>query len=411
MRYACASRFPYPDDMARTPAVGGEVAAPLATRAFIVLCCAMFLAYANHWMLTPVIPLYVDALGGSAFVAGLVLLAFSLPSFAVRPFVGRIADRWNAPGVLAVGVALLALGTLGLVWPLLPLLFVANIVRGLGWAGLNTGGYTTLALAAPAQRRGEAAGYYTSATSGAAIVFPALGLWLLDLPGSFRTAFACAIAFTVLALPFAVPLMRAAHAARPARPAAAETASGLLDRGVLIATGLNLCSTLAMPSVMAFLPLYARSLDIGHIGLFYVIAGTTNIVVRPLLGRWSDAMGRGPAIGLGLGAQLIGLSAIVLAADLVQILAGGVFVAIGTAMIGSTTTALAMDLADPRSRGHAMATFSMSFQLGAGVGSIIAGAAADLAGLRGMYACSIVITLCGFGLLAAGWKLLPRPQA
>jgi len=36
-----------------------------------------------------------------------------------------------------------------------------------------------------------------------------------------------------------------------------------------------------MPSVMAFLPLYARSLGIDNIGLFYVLAGTTGIIVRP----------------------------------------------------------------------------------------------------------------------------------
>jgi MFS family permease len=398
--------------MARTPQLAhAEASAPLATRSFVVLCCAMFLGYANHWMLTPVIPLYVDALGGSAFVAGLALLAFSIPSFVVRPFVGRIADRWNAPGVLAIGLVLLALGSIALLLPLLVAIFLGNIVRGLGWAGLNTGGYTTLASAAPAQRRGEAAGYYTSATSGAATVFPALGLWLLALSGTFSNVLLGAIFFTLLGLPFALPLTRAAAAARASRPVEDASVAGLLDRGVLIATGLNLCSTLAMPSVMAFLPLYARSLGIEHIGLFYVIAGATNIVVRPLLGRWSDAMGRGPAIALGLGAQFIGLALIFMASDLVVILTGGVFVALAMAMTGSTTTALAMDLANPRSRGHAMATFSISFQLGAGVGGIIAGAAADLLGLRGMYAASIAITLCGFGLLASGWKLLPRPSA
>jgi MFS family permease len=398
--------------MARKPQVAGaESSAPLATRSFIVLCCAMFLGYANHWMLTPVIPLYVDALGGSAFVAGLALLAFSIPSFVVRPFVGRIADRWNAPGVLAIGLVLLALGSLALLWPLLIAIFLGNIVRGLGWAGLNTGGYTTLATAAPAQRRGEAAGYYTGATSGAAIVFPALSLWLLALSGDYPMVLLAAIFFTLLGLPFAVPLMRAAAAARASRPVEHAPDSDMLDRGVLIATGLNLCCTLAMPSVMAFLPLYARSLGIEHIGLFYMIAGATNIVVRPLLGRWSDAMGRGPAIAMGLGAQFVGLALIFMANGLALILAGGVFVALAMAMTGSTTTALAMDLANPRSRGHAMATFSISFQLGAGVGGIIAGGAADLLGLRGMYAASIVITLCGFGLLASGWKLLPRPAA
>jgi MFS family permease len=120
-------------------------------------------------------------------------------------------------------------------------------------------------------------------------------------------------------------------------------------------------------------------------------------------------MGRGPAIGLGLGAQGIGFLLITLAPGLPLILAGGVFVALGSSMIGSTTTALAMDLANTRFRGQAMATFSVSFQIGAGVGAIIAGAIADLAGLRGMYVGSIAITLAGFGLLALAWKSLPRP--
>ena len=51
--------------------------ATLATKPFILLCLAMTLGYANQWVLTPVIPLYVHDLGGSSFVAGLVLLAFS----------------------------------------------------------------------------------------------------------------------------------------------------------------------------------------------------------------------------------------------------------------------------------------------------------------------------------------------
>ena len=133
--------------------------------------------------------------------------------------------------------------------------------------------------------------------------------------------------------------------------------------------------------------------------------------VRPLLGKKSDAIGRGPAIAIGLGAQLIGLVALVTANDITIVLAGGFFTTIGMSMIGSTTTALALDLANPRSRGRAMATFSISYQLGAGLGSLISGALADTVGLRGMYVGSVVITVAGLGLLASAWKLLPRPAA
>ena len=120
-------------------------------------------------------------------------------------------------------------------------------------------------------------------------------------------------------------------------------------------------------------------------------------------------MGRGPAIALGLGAQLIGITLIALAQSLPPILAGGFFVALGSSMTGSTTTALAMDLTNPQTRGRGMATYSVSYQIGAGFGAIIAGALADAFGLRAMYAGAMVITVVGFGILMAAWKLLPRP--
>jgi MFS family permease len=164
-----------------------------------------------------------------------------------------------------------------------------------------------------------------------------------------------------------------------------------------------------MPSLLAFMPLYARHLGVEHIGLFYVLVGITAIIARPLFGHKSDAMGRGPAILLGLAVQFGGFLCIVLAGSLPLIVAGGVLVSLGSAVVSSTSTALAMDLSNPRYRGQSMATFSLSFQLGNGLGALISGALADLVSLRGMYAGSAVITLLGFILLAAAWKSLPRP--
>lgn len=384
----------------------------LVTQPFVLLCGAMLLGYANQWVLTPIIPLYVEDLGGSAFVAGLALLAFSIPSFTVRPLVGHLADRWSAAGVLLAGLVLLATGTLLFLMPFLVALFVGNFVRGVAWAGLNTGGYTALATAAPSERRGEAAGYYTGVTASATIVFPALGLWLTAASDDYTLIFALSVLLALLGAPLAWRLMKMQAPSGDATRAHDDPgARSFIERGVLIATGLNLCQSLVWPSVMAFLPLYARSLGIENIGWFYILAGVTSIIVRPLLGKKSDAIGRGPAIAIGLGAQLVGLLAIVAANDIVLILAGGFFAAIGMSMIGSTTTALAMDLANPAARGRAMATYSISYQLGAGVGALVAGALADLAGLRGMYVGSVVITAAGFALLASAWTLLPRPAS
>jgi len=246
-------------------------------------------------------------------------------------------------------------------------------------------------------------------TASASILFPALALWLINGRGGFQLVFLLSSLLALLGLPIALSLARQKAAIPAKQPTAEPGGGGLIERGVLVATGLNLCSTLAMPAVMAFLPLYARSLGIAQVGAFYVLAGATSIIIRPLLGKRSDTMGRGPAIALGLAAQLVGLLFIAFAQHLPHLLIGGVFVALGSSMIGSTTTALAIDLLNPQSRGRGMATYSVSHQIGAGVGAIISGALADAFGLRAMYVGSIVVIIAGFAILAGTWRLLPRP--
>lgn len=382
----------------------------LWTRPFILLCLAVMLGYAHQAVMTPTIPLFVDHKGGSALVAGLALLSFSVPSFAVRPYLGHLSDTWSAAGILGFGLVLLAIGGVLFLVPFLAMVFIASIVRGLGWAGLNTGGYTLLAGAAPSSRRGEASGYYTAVTASASVLFPALALWLIDGPG-YEVVFLVSVGLAILGVPVA-RMVNATHvdnAPPPAKAEAPKTSIGV-DKGVLMSTGLNLSSTLALPAVTAFLPLYARDIGVSHVGYYYILAGITSILIRPVLGQKSDSMGRGPSVALGLCAQLIGLVFIVAAQNLAMILLGGVFVSLGSAMNSSATTALAMDLANPASRGKAMATFSISFQLGAGIGAILAGSIADLSSYRGMYVGSIVVTLLGLLLLAANWRRLPTPS-
>jgi MFS family permease len=369
------------------------------------------LGFAHQAVLTPTVPLYVDDKGGSALLAGLALLSFSVPSVIVRPWLGRFSDTVNPAGVLAVGLLLLVAGGLIFLVPYLAMVFIASMVRGLGWAGLNTGGYTVLATASPSSRRGEASGYYTGFQASASVAFPAIAIWLIDGPG-FESAFLLSAALALIGVPFALGLGESHERPQP-HPASATGAvgssTGLFETGVLLATALNLCSTLAGPAVTAFLPLFAKDLGIGGIGFFYVVAGLTSIVIRPLLGQKSDSIGRGPSIALALISQLIGFSIILVSSTLPLIILGGVFVTLGTAMNSSASTALAMDLASPQSRGKSMATFSISFQLGAGIGALLAGALVDTVGFRGMFGGAIVISLLGLVLLAAIWRMLPKP--
>src|SRR5258706_6126602 len=130
------------------------------TRSFALLCVAQFLGYAHHFILQPTLPLYITELGGGPFIVGIVIAAFGITSVIARPFIGAWADRWHGGGVMVSGLLFLAGSVLFCFLPVVSATILTNGLRGIGWAGLNTGGYTMLPAHAPAARRGEASGFY-----------------------------------------------------------------------------------------------------------------------------------------------------------------------------------------------------------------------------------------------------------
>jgi MFS family permease len=133
-------------------------------------------------MLAPALPLYVTQLGGSPFTVGLVLAAFAVTSVIVRPLVGHWADRWSHAGVMNWGLLSQGVSILFCFIPFAGAAMLANGLRGIGWGGLNAGGYALLALTAPETRRGEASGLYSGVQGSPAILFPAFALWLIAAP-------------------------------------------------------------------------------------------------------------------------------------------------------------------------------------------------------------------------------------
>ncbi|HET9917984.1 MAG TPA: MFS transporter, partial [Candidatus Binatia bacterium] len=117
----------------------------LWTSTFTLLCLVELLAYAQQAMLNPTVPLYITQLGGSPFVVGLTISSFAATSVIARPFVGYWSDRWSECGVLGLGLIVLAASMLLCFFPWVTAVLLANALRGIGWAGVNAGGYALLA--------------------------------------------------------------------------------------------------------------------------------------------------------------------------------------------------------------------------------------------------------------------------
>jgi MFS family permease len=361
------------------------------TRAFALLCAAQFLGYASHSMLAPALPLYVTQLGGSPFMVGLVLAAFAVTSVVVRPLVGHWVDRWSDAGVMNWGLLFQGASIFFCLIPFAGAAMLANGLRGIGWAGLNAGGYSLLALTAPEKRRGEASGLYSGVQGSPAILFPALALWLIAAPfGGFAVVFAVTALF-----PFAgaavgglishhLPRPVGLHPTKDSTPWWREIFR-FVEREVFLPSLLLFWLNLPLPAFTNFSVLYARELGIMNFAGFFIVVGVTNLLGRPLLGRLSDRIGRSRSIAAGLTLQVIGLILITMVANLFGMICAGALFMAGNAISSSTTLAFAVERADPARRGKAMATFSMAYPLSYGLGSLLAGSAVEGAGYVGMY--------------------------
>jgi MFS family permease len=353
---------------------------------------AQLLGYAQHSILQPTFPLYVTQLGGSAFVVGLVLGSFAVTSVIFRPVIGHWADRWNEAGVMISGLLFMGASLLLCFIPWVGATMLANGLRGIGWGGLNAGGYTLLASSAPPTRRGEASGYYSGVQGSATILFPALALWLIYAPfGGFRVVFVVAVALAVMGAAVGAGMARYI----PRVPHHRETDDSIpwwhelfhfLERDVLLPSALLFCLNLTFPAVSSFIVLYAREIGIENFGWYFVVSGATSLLARPMLGRASDRIGRSRSLIAGFTLQMAALFLLIaVVSNLAGMIISGVLYMLGNAMGSSTTLALAVERADPQRRGKAMATFSVAYPLSYGVGSLLTGSAVEIAGYIGMF--------------------------
>ncbi|MFN0070572.1 MAG: MFS transporter [Chloroflexota bacterium] len=374
----------------------------LLTRDFALLCTTGCLNFAVHMLAVTSLPLLITGpIGGTEGDVGLALSAFYVAAVLLRVPLGRLIDIWGRRAVmtLCLGFLILTSGGYLLAGSVLGLL-VVRALHGACFAGYGTAGNTMVGDIVPAQRRGEALGYYGLLGHVALAVTPWIAFQTIQNSG-FGALYLLA---AVLA---ALGVLGALSVREPPRPAV--TITGIRSRLILglfhpaaFRPAIILCLfTMVYAAQILFLPLYARVQGVDDPGLYFAVYGGILMLVRGPAGRISDRIGRGPAIIPGLALSTVSMLILSIADTLPLMLVSGAIFATAFALVTPSLNALVVDITQPSERGSAMATHTTFFDIGTGVGAALCGFLAERIGFPATYAAGSTLGLIAISMYAA----------
>jgi len=354
-----------------------------ASRSFLLLCSVGFGCFISYDLVRrPALALFVESLGAEPFAIGLIVSLSTVTGVFLKLPMGAMSDILNRRRLMIGGLLAFALPPFA--YPFVSDLSTLGTLRL--FHGLATAIFTPLALATVAemfpQRRGEALGWYTSATQGGGLLGPMLGGFLVYSIGftpTFLTAGVIgALSVTVF---FFFPKQESSkqRETQSVKHIIGEFRDGLASvvkhPGMLATSFAEAAKMMANGTLMAFLPLYGLSIGLNpaEIGLLFGIQALTSLLSKPTMGRVSDRLGREPLILLGLcccGGMIIFMPQTDMFSLLLILGAGFGF---GEAVVTSSSAALIADLSQAKSIGAGMGLRGTIMDVGHASGPLVAG--------------------------------------
>jgi predicted MFS family arabinose efflux permease len=372
----------------------------LLTPAFVTVTLACLAYFTGDGILVPAVPRYVEGpLGAGNVAIGLVVGAFSLSAFFLRPWVGGLGDRWGRRPLMLVGASLFAASVLAYPLASSPAVLAAlRLLTGAGEAFFFVGAVTAVFDLAPPERRGEAISFASLALYMGIGIGPLVGELAIERVGFVAAwVLAATAALTALVMALRVPDTRPGDAAGEAPGSSAR--HRLVHRAGLLPGLVMLTSILGMAGFLTFVPLYA--MDIGMDGSRLVLLVFAGIVVgiRSVGARIPDRLGAARTTRMALALSAAGLALVGTWRSPAGLLAGTVIFAVGIALFTPAVMALAVEGVAPQERASVIGTTSAFLDLAFGLGPASLGFVAAAIGRPGTF-------LAGAAVAAVGWVLV-----
>ncbi|MDD4412539.1 MAG: MFS transporter [Patescibacteria group bacterium] len=335
---------------------------------------------------SPVLPLYVRALGGSDIIIGLISAFSPLAGILFSFPIGLLSDKIGRKRILLVA---------GIIFLIAPLLYILvssplwlipiRFFHGIATAILGPVA-SAMIVKAYTSSKGEKLGVYSSATLigralapmlGGFIIsyFASSGLSLMQYKYVYITAFILAIPVFILTLLLKDEEKNIIKVG--AKDLFIDLKYFLINKRLSSTAGVEMATYFAYGAFETYLPLYLSQLNISaqQIGLIFSMQILSIALSKPLFGKLADKVDKRNLIlvgifGLGLSIGVMGYFHTVISAVILGLIFG-----LGLSFSTVTTSSYVAEVTEQNKLGSSLGALSSIMDIGQTIGPFITGIA------------------------------------
>jgi MFS family permease len=373
-----------------------------------VLGLVAFCVAVGFGVLVPVLPVFARSFGVGNTEVGAVISAFALMRLISSPFCGWLIKIFSERIIMATGIFIVAIssGLAGISRSYLQLLALRG-VGGIGSAMFTVSAFTLLLTSVEAGVRGRAAGFFQAGFLIGGITGPAVGgvLAAISLTAPFffyagTLVIAGTVGLLLLRRRSAEPTETVEHVSFRAVVGDARYQAACVTNLAQGWTSFGVRSSLVPVLVVELLHRPAS-----WTGIAFACAAVVQTIAVGPAGRFTDTVGRRPAMILGGTVAAVSIMAVPFAPNIWLLIVVLCVYGVASAFLGTAPAAAVGDAAGSRS-GTAVAVFSMCADIGAIIGPLVAGLLADTLSYAAAFGAGAILMLVAAAL---SWRM-PRDQ-
>ncbi len=359
----------------------------LWNRQYLKVMLCNFLLFFAFYLLTPLLPLYLDAeFAADKDLIGVVLSGYVVATILVRPFSGFVVDSFDRKSILMICFFSFFICFAGYLGASTLLMFaIVRTMHGIPFGATTVANSTAAIDVLPSSRRNEGIGYYGLSNNLAMAIAPSVGIYLYHVTNNFTLLFWLSLIIAFIGFLFSTSVKLPKRAKVEGKPKISLD-HFFLGRAWLLALNISFFG-ICWGVMSNYVAIYGKKeLDITDgTGVFFAIL-SAGLFTSRLFGAKSlrkGLMTRNATVGTLL--SLIGYSLFAFVETPWSFYLSALLIGLGNGQMYPAFLNMFIKVARHDQRGTANSSILISWDLGMGFGILIGGIIAEHIGFSSAF--------------------------